>query len=313
MRGDPDSDNAARGERGFVLVAVLWIAGLLVVLASTFALTVRTHVRIASNLTESAAAESLADGAVSLAILELKTAKDTANTLARLQPAGGSFACAMPGNGWAKVQARDEGTVIDLNSAGIPILQALLVGLGEAPDRAQALAEAIFDYRDSDDLRKQHGAERPEYIAAGLAWTPKNAPFDSVDELGQVLGMTPALVTKMRPYVGVHSGVAGIDMAVARPELLARLRSGVEGISGTFGGFPDLDPEYALPAIFNTPSQRRVFGIRAEGISASGAVFIREAIVDIGAGRSVQPRILGWQRGSSTGYRRGQSAAFPPC
>lgn len=298
MLNEPDT-NATDGESGFALVTVLWIAGLLVVLASTYAVTVRTHIRIAANLTESAAAESYADAGVTLAIIDLKTAKDTPDRSTRLQPSGGKFSCVMPRGGHIAVKAHDEGAVIDLNSAGLPIIQALLVGLGETPARALALAEAIFDYRDSDDLRKQNGAERAEYLAAGLAWTPKNARFDSIDELEQVFGFTPKLIARMQPYVGVHSDLAGIDLEVARPELIVLLRAGVAGIGGTFGGFPDLDAAYAMPMIFNTPSQRRIFAIRVVASSTSGAVFVREAVVDIGAGPSALPRFLDWRRGST--------------
>jgi general secretion pathway protein K len=310
----PPGDVAPKRERGFVLVTVLWIAGLLVVLASTFAITVRTHIRVAENITGSATAEMLADAGISLAILELKAAKGTSGTPSRLQPdTGGHFTCAMPREGVVSIIARDEGAVVDLNSAGVPILQALFAGLGEPPDRALALAEAIFDYRDGDDLRKEHGAERPEYAAAGIRWTPKNAPFDSVEELGQVLGMTPKLVTKLRPYVGVHSGTAGVDASASSPDLLTLLRTGAAGIAGTFNGFRDLDPEHALPAIFNTPSQRRIFAIRASGMSASGALFVREAVVDIGPGQSSPPRILNWQRSSEKAERPVQTIGLPPC
>lgn len=311
---DPDGDSH-KGERGFVLVTVLWIAGLLVVLASTFAITVETHIRIAANITGSAAAESLADGGVALAIIELKQAKESPDLPSRIRPGAGGFTCAMPSGGAVMIAARDEGAVIDINSAGIPILQALLVGLGEPPDRALSLAEAIFDYRDGDDLRKANGAERAEYAAAGLNWSPKNAPFDTVEELGQVLGMTPALLARLRPYVGVHSGAAGIDAGNASAELLTLLRSGTAGIAGTFSGFPDLDPEYALAAIFNTPSQRRVFGLRVVGFSASGAVFIRETVVDIGSGQSAPPRVLGWQRAHAQAAHpiKIKGVKLPPC
>ena len=71
MRTGPEENERSGRERGFVLIAVLWIAGLLAVLAATFSLSVRTHVRIAANLTGSAAAEALADGGIALAIMDL--------------------------------------------------------------------------------------------------------------------------------------------------------------------------------------------------------------------------------------------------
>lgn len=313
MPTEADDGKCPKRERGFVLVAVLWIAGLLAVLAAAFSLSVRTHVRIAANLTDSAAAEALADAGVTLAIMDLAAAAGDPATPPRIVPGADAFACAIAGEGSLAIQVRDEAARIDINSAGIPILQALLTGLNEPPDRALAVAETIFDYRDSDDNRKVNGAERPEYVAAGLAWGPKNAPFDSVEELGQVLGMTPALLARMRPHVNVHSGLAGVDAGQASSELMDMLRRGVAGISGTFGGFPDLDPDYALPAMFNTPAPRRVVMVRAVGTAQSGAVFAREAILDVGSIGSSAPRILRWQRGSlsAPGYK--PLPSLPPC
>jgi general secretion pathway protein K len=63
--------------------------------------------------------------------------------------------------------------------------------VGFDPDQAESLADAIADFRDADNLKHLRGAEEPEYRAAGLAWGPKNAPFQTVEELQQVLGAQP--------------------------------------------------------------------------------------------------------------------------
>ncbi len=309
MQTRAEHGGTAKRERGFILVAVLWAAGLLAVLTAAFSLSVRTHVRVAANLTDSAAAEALADAGVMLAILDLTAAN--ADKPPRFEADGRAVGCSVAGEGWLSIQVSDEAARIDVNSAGVPILQALLVGLNETPERALALAEAIFDYRDRDDIRKPNGAERAEYLAAGLAWTPKNAPFDTVGELGQVLGMTPALLAKMQPHVGVHSGLAGIDADAASGELKSLLRRGIEGSSGTFGSFPDMDPDHPLPAMFNTPSLRRMFAVSVEAGGAAGARFVREVIVETGAGQPSGYAVRRWQRGSArSAMPRGE---LPPC
>ena len=56
-----------------------------------------------------------------------------------------------------------------------------------------------MDWVDPDDLSQPNGAEIAEYKAAGLSYGPKNAPFDTVSELQQVLGMTYALYEKIEP------------------------------------------------------------------------------------------------------------------
>jgi general secretion pathway protein K len=74
------------------------------------------------------------------------------------------------------------------------------------------------DWRDPDNLSQPvGGAEDPAYASAGLAWGAKDAPFDSVAELAQVLGMRPALVASAAPHLTVYSGNAAPNANIASP------------------------------------------------------------------------------------------------
>ena len=55
---------AARSNRGIALISVLWITGLLAVMAASFASSTRTETRLAHNQEENAKAEALADAGV---------------------------------------------------------------------------------------------------------------------------------------------------------------------------------------------------------------------------------------------------------
>lgn len=96
------------------------------------------------------------------------------------------------------------------------MLTELFIGVGVEDDAAIALAAAIQDWRDPDDLVSPEGAEDDEYIAAGLDWGPKNAPFDMVSELLQVLGMTPELYRLIERSVTVYGGQSRPNLAFAR-------------------------------------------------------------------------------------------------
>ena len=73
-----------------------------------------------------------------------------------------------------------------------------------------------MDWRDEDGLTQPAGgAEDPDYAAAGLAWGAKDAPFETVAEVEQVLGMRPALFASAAPYLTVYSGSAMPDAASA--------------------------------------------------------------------------------------------------
>jgi general secretion pathway protein K len=165
-------------------------------------------------------------------------------------------------------------------------------------EKSAQLAEAIFDFRDADDDRKPNGAESAEYRAAGLGWLPKNGPLQSLDELGQVYGLTPELLARMKPNLSVHSGLEGVDASIAAPALIALLRSGVGRSGGSLGGLAEFDEAIALPSIFVTASPQRFFGIHIEARSAAGAVFVREAVFDVGSRQSPDYRFLRWTRGA---------------
>ncbi|WP_088348607.1 MULTISPECIES: type II secretion system protein GspK [Rhodomicrobium] len=284
-------------DRGFALVLVLWVAGLLAVMTASLSSSVRTHVRVAANVAESARAEALADSGITLAVMDLMSTRRGRGHQRRFSVDGQGTLCLVPGEGALNISVIDEASRIDVNTAGVPLIQALVAGLGEPPEKAAQIAEAIFDYRDADDERKPNGAEAADYRAAGLGWLPKNGPLQSVDELAQVYGMTPELLARMRPYLTVYSGLAGIDATLASERLITLLRNGLAGTAGAFGSFPDFHESVALPAMFVTASQQRVFTLRVEALSAAGAVFVREAIVDVGTRQTPKHVFLRWTRG----------------
>jgi general secretion pathway protein K len=115
----------------------------------------------------------------------------------------------------------DVGGLVDLNTASVHLLQWLLFGLGVEADKAAALAAAIVDFRDEDDVPNRNGAESGAYRAADLRHGPKSAPFETVTELDQVLGIDLPLLARLRVVTTVHSRQRGIDPAKASREVLA--------------------------------------------------------------------------------------------
>jgi len=285
-------------DRGFALVAVLWIAGLLAVMTAALSVSVRTHVRVVANIAESAKAEALADAGAALAVLDLVAARGSTEHRRRFAADGQPVGCSIPGEGVLTIAVSDEAAKIDVNSAGTPLLRALLAGLGVPPEKSAQLAEAIFDFRDADDDRKPNGAESAEYRAAGLSWMPKNGPLQSLEELGQVYGVTPELLARMKPYLSVYSGLEGVDASIAKTDLIALLRLGIERSGGSLGGLAEFDESIALPSIFVTASPQRFFGVHVEARSSAGAVFLREAVFDAGSRQSPDHRFLRWTRGT---------------
>jgi general secretion pathway protein K len=117
---------------------------------------------------------------------------------------------------------RDAGAAFNINSATPEMLQGFFA-LGLSLDAAQAdrIAQAVLDWRDEDDIPSVGGAEREEYIRAGMSVLPSNHAFSEVEELRYVMGVTPEIFAAALPFVTVLS--SGTNVNVAPKEVLLSL------------------------------------------------------------------------------------------
>ena len=300
--------------RGIALVVVLWGVTLLAVVAASFTTTTRTETKLARNLLDNAKARALADAGAHRAVLALLNQKSEG--IEDLQPVAGEgnwWLDRAPrrfrfGDGIAIVSVQDEGGKIDLNRAPDDLLRGLFRSVGLDEDKANALVDAIGDFRDADDSRRLNGAEDDDYRAAGLPWGTKDRPFEAVEELARVLGMTPRLYRAVAAFLTVHSARGKIDLMSAPREVLLAV-PGVDAgeveallaartaIEGPIGREP-------LPLLsgargYFSLSGRRVYTVRAEAHTESGAVFVREAVVRLTRDPEKPFRFLAWRQGRS--------------
>ena len=128
----------------------------------------------------------------------------------------------------------DENGKIDLNQADATLLSSLFQQVGGlAQADAARLASAVLDWRDPDLLTQpEGGAEDPDYEAAERHYGAKDAPFESVAELEQVLGMTPALYAKVAPDLTVFSGRTRPDPAFASAGVLRAMGIDADNVIG---------------------------------------------------------------------------------
>lgn len=101
------------------------------------------------------------------------------------------------------------------NRVSSQLLSRLMIALGYDTKKSHALADAILDWRDPDDLSRLNGAEASQYRAAGLNYAPTNAPFQHLAELQQVLGMEPQLYQQLRPYLTLHNRSPNVNLSQA--------------------------------------------------------------------------------------------------
>lgn len=180
-------------ERGIALILVLWVVTLLAVIAGSFVYGARGSALAAGNLVALAKARALADAGIHRGLYELgKPATDAERWLAN----GREYAFTLDDTE-IRVSMRDEAAKIDLNTANDTLLKSLLQSAGLSEEDANQLLDAILDWRDADDLARPQGAERDRYEAQGLPYIPPNAPFRTVEELQQVIGINPGLYRRL--------------------------------------------------------------------------------------------------------------------
>ena len=158
---------ALKGERGIALVAVLGFLAVMSLIAIGIVGASRTTVVNASRGLIRVQAQAAIESAVNETIAELVAARNLVPDVvtAPRQITTGGYT--------VTVSARPEHTKIDLNYADANLLGIMFRAGGADPDTAQALAAAVEDWRDGDDLLHLKGAERREYEDAGLEIRPR--------------------------------------------------------------------------------------------------------------------------------------------
>lgn len=140
----------------------------------------------------------------------------------------------------------DEERRLNVNKAPLEVLERMLeevAGLGSLDSRP--LAAAIVDWRDEDDSPEKYGAEASYYKTLNPPYACRDAPFQLIEELMLVKGMTPEIYRQTSPHltvfgtgaVNINTTTAPVLVCLGLDEGLAediiRFRSGPDGEAGT--------------------------------------------------------------------------------
>lgn len=230
--------------RGAALLLVMWLIVLLTALVGAFALTASTEHLQGRVLHRGLVAQQVARAGVEYAITRVGDPDPRRQWL----PDGRDYPWRF-GDAELTIRLVDESGKVDLNQADATLLAMLFsVVAGGSPstteedadrelaetfsqEQAERLAGAIIDWRDADLLTQPSGgAEDPDYASAGRIYGAKDALFESVAEVEQVLGMTPGLYAKVEPHLTVFSGRSQPDPAFASAEVLQAMGQDPEPI-----------------------------------------------------------------------------------
>jgi hypothetical protein len=94
-----------------------------------------------------------------------------------------------------EVRTVDETGKIPLNAAAVDevLLREIVLNLDYDELTASTVADSIMDWKDDDDLHRAEGAEDEYYRGLERPYPCKDAPFDSIEELLLVRGVTRAM------------------------------------------------------------------------------------------------------------------------
>lgn len=294
--------NRKKRQQGIALVLVLWATTLLTVIAASFVYSMRTDTLLGQNLAGIARAEAAADAGVQRAIYEaFRPPTDMQRWRGDGLPHQWEF-----GDAWLTITMLDVTGKIDINTATDDLLKGLLKSVGLTEEQSTILVDAIVDWRDEDELPRPKGAEAPQYQAANMKNRPSNSPFETIEELQRVLGMTPALYASLEGSLTVDSHQAGVNVAVApRAVLLALPGATPEAVDNYLAVRQDAlirnlpPPPFMALATPVAANDGSVYSIRAEAVLQDGTLFVREAMVGVTPGAVRKVSFFSWKEGQA--------------
>lgn len=246
-----------RGQRGSVLVYVVWILMLLALFVAGVSSRSIFALSFSERFTEQLKAGYIARAAVPYAVVLLE--RDESPSVDGLSEewsnnsswfhahrvAEGTFTVIGKGRvGEHRYGLVDEERRLNLNTAPPEVFQRLVqVIAGVEEHEALVIGESIADWRDEDTDERSYGAEGSYYRSLG--YDCKDAPFENIEELLLIRGVTPEIYAHMAPYVTVFGG-GWVNVNTASESVLRALgmsevaldgifffRSGADGQEGT--------------------------------------------------------------------------------
>lgn len=200
-------------ERGVALLLIMWVLFLLSVISAEFAFSMRTDFTVTLNFKEEMEAYYLARAGINQAIAKIlhqKMLTDQRNRLKNLsldeEYMDDSYQtpdwAKNMGNGTFAYELTDEQGKININSLrknnslDRKIIRCLLENAAGVEDEStqNTIIDSIIDWMDTDDLYKTSGAEEDYYQGLSPPYHCKNGPFDTVEELLLVQGVTQEIL-----------------------------------------------------------------------------------------------------------------------
>ncbi|NWF75479.1 MAG: general secretion pathway protein GspK [Nitrospirae bacterium] len=182
-------------QKGIALMMVIWVLAILMVIVFSFSFMARTETLSTLSFKNSVEKKFLAEAGIERAIMEIyyrSLYKDQTIILegTEVWKTDGTPYKNQLGEGYYTVSIMNESGKIDINKASDLLLRNLFVNYGLTAEQADSLVDCIMDWKDRDDLYRLNGAESDYYMSLPKPYRAKDAPFETLEELILVKGMT---------------------------------------------------------------------------------------------------------------------------
>jgi general secretion pathway protein K len=296
------SQHSQRNDRGFIVIAVLWILAALSALVLIYlSFVINTAVVVAGGV-ERVQSDALVTAGVELAAFRLVGTPEAGRAT------NGTFN-ARVGTSSVAVTFRSEAARVDLNAAPRGLLAGLMTGLGASPTNAESFADRIVAWR----TPTEGGADDPEnsfYRTSGATYLPRHAPFPQAEELWLVRGIPPLVIEKMLPFVTVFSNQTSVNVLDAAPQVLAGLPGMTpENLQAVLAlrADPAADPRAVRAAAGGegaTLAGSKAYRITVEATTANGNRSAAEAVVLLLEDDAQPYRVLSWRNAADGGMQK---------
>jgi type II secretory pathway component PulK len=272
----------ARGEHGFALVAVLLVLAVLGIVGAEFAFSMRLEASAVRAYKDAMLGSHLAEAAVEQAKREIVADyrfvgfKDD---LVTFYAADGTEIPRLPrqkvplGSGTFSYTITDEQSRLNVNTATPDRLDRLLLCREIDKSVRDVIVDSVQDWRDANEEHRLNGAESEDtYLKLEVPYRSHNRNLDSVRELLQVKGVTPALLYGTPDKPGLAADLT-VKTAQGRPNINTvgwNVFCALGGAQAEFGTIEQLrrdhpftTPPSQIAASFDVTST--TFRIEAEG------------------------------------------------
>lgn len=204
-------------QSGMVIVLVLSVLAVIILLAGNFSMSVRRDSEVVSAIAEGVQLNYTADAGVQYALYAIRDN----NEETKWEADGRPYQVTIDGV-QVTVRVLSESGKLDINKSSDEMLTEFFTNTGLDEEAAARLARDVKYWRSTQQSVDIVDVYNDDDYEADGRQIPAHRPFVSIDEIGQVMGMTPALFTQIKPMITVYGG-RKVDVMSASTDLMIAL------------------------------------------------------------------------------------------